>query len=589
MTQIKPTARVLGFPNAEASQAAFPAPAGQDTHSSEDHVQPFPWQRRRIAPVFANRGMVAASHPLVASTGLRILASGGNAVDAAVGAGLVASVVMPEMCGLGGDLFALVHDPSQREAGETTETSRPAVWSVQGSGIAPRGATTEMMQRAHDGVHMPSTGPLAVTVPGMVYGYFTLLERWGSRSFADVAHPAIEYAYGHPISPVLVSYIAKFADLLARVPATAAVFLPDGRPPEPGTIFRQENLARTLEALAAGGVDVFYKGDVGERIAAYVSELGGALRLSDLADHETTVSPPLSTSYRGYTVYQTALPSQGLIMLESLNIAEQFDLQDLGVGTPAATHVLVEATRLAFADRHAYCQDPAFAESPVERLLSKDWAKSRAALIGRAAGRDYLPGSLDEGHTTYLNVVDADGMMVSLIQSVASNFGSGVVAGDTGVLLNNRAQAFSLDPQHPNVFAPGKKPMHTLNCYLVADAAGRLVVVGGTPGGDRQPQWNLQVVVGLVDGGWDVQQAVEQPLWFSSTPRGADGATGLELTVESRVGEAFVDELRRRGHRVAVDSEWSALSGAQVIARDPVTGALAGGSDPRQEGLALGL
>ena len=545
-------------------------------------AQPFEWSRRRVAPAFSQRGMVASSHPLVTSTGLRTLARGGNAVDAAVASGLVASVVMPEMCGLGGDLFALVHDPA-------ADGGRGTVGSVQGSGIAPRGATIETMRAAHDGARMPPNGPLSVTVPGMVHAYFSLLERWGSTPFADLVEPAIDYARGHPISPVLISYIAKFEHLLRSLPASAAVFLPDGRLPEPGSVFRQADLARTLEALASGGAEVFYQGEIAERVSAYMEQVGGALRAADLKDHRTEHAAPLSTGYRDHTVYQVPLPSQGIIMLEALNIAEQFDLAELGVGTPAATHVLVEAIRMAFADRHAYCREPAAGPTPVEELLSEDWARQRAATIGDRARTDVPAGAFDGGHTTYLNVVDGDGMMVSLIQSVANNFGSGVVAGDTGIVLNNRAQAFSLDDRHPNVYAPGKKPMHTLNCYLVADAEDRLVVVGGTPGGDRQPQWNVQTVVGLVDAGWDVQQAIEQPLWVSSTPSGAPSPDGFELLLEGRVGDDFAQAMRDRGHRVVVDADWGSISGVQVIARDPDSGVLAGGSDPRQEGMVLGL
>jgi gamma-glutamyltranspeptidase len=547
-------------------------------------AQAFGWPRRRVAPAFAQNGMVASSHPLVTTTGLRTLADGGNAVDAAVASALVAAVVMPEMCGLGGDLFALVHDPVPG----TDAAGAPAVTSVQGSGIAPRALSLDAMRQARADGRMPGTGPFSVTVPGMVDAYTTLLERWGSRDFADLVGPAVEYARGHPISPVLVSFIDKFAGLLGSFPTSAAVFLPDGRPPVPGTVFRQPDLARTLETLAADGTQSFYQGDIADRIAASVGELGGALRVEDLKDHQTQVSAPLATTYRDHTVYQTQLPSQGLIMLEALNIAEQFDLASMGVCSPEATHVLVEAIRLAFADRHAYLRDPGAGPSPVERLLSKDWARLRAGSIGRRARSEIPAGAFDDGHTTYLNVVDGNGMMVSLIQSVAANFGSGVVAGDTGVVLNNRGSAFSLDDEHPNVYAPGKKPMHTLNCWLIADATGRLVVVGGTPGGDRQPQWNVQTIVGLVDAGWDVQQAVDQPLWFSSTP-GRAPAEGFQLTLEGRVGEEFAETMRGLGHDVVVDGDWSCLSGAQIIARDPRTGVLAGGSDPRQEGLALGF
>ena len=555
---------MIGFPRADA--------------------QTFSWPRRRVAPAFAQNGMVASSHPLVTSTGIRTLADGGNAVDAAVASGLVAAVVMPEMCGLGGDLFALIHDPAA--TGGTG--GAPVVTSIQGSGTGPQSLSLESMRQARADGRMPGTGPLSVTVPGMVDAYFTLLDRWGSRGFAELVEPAVDYARGHPISPVLVSFVDKFAGLLGALPATAAVFLPDGSPPAPGSVLRQPDLARTLETLASQGAEAFYHGEIAERIAAYLAEVGGALTVDDFKGHRTQVSAPVVSTYREHTVYQTQLPSQGLILLEALNIAEQFDIASMGVGTAAATHVLVEAVRLAFADRHAYLRDPGAGPSPVERLLSKDWARERAASIGTQAQADIPAGTFDDGHTTYLNVVDGNGMMVSLIQSVAANFGSGVVAGDTGVVLNNRASAFSLDDLHPNVYAPGKKPMHTLNCYLIADAEDRLVVVGGTPGGDRQPQWNLQTIVGLVDAGWDVQQTVEQPLWFSSTP-GRAPADGYELTLEARVGEEFAGTLREQGHSVVVDGDWSSLSGVQVIARDPDTGVLAGGSDPRQEGLALGL
>ncbi|SDT15631.1 gamma-glutamyltransferase [Actinopolymorpha singaporensis] len=541
----------------------------------------FAWPRRRIAPVFAEGGMVASAHPLVTGAGLRVLAGGGNAVDAAVASALVAAVVMPEMCGLGGDLFALVHDP---------EATGPegTVTSFQGSGIAPRAASLESMRKAGDGVHLPGRGPLSVTVPGAVHGWFALLERHGTRTFADLAQPAIGYAHGHPVSPVLVGFITKFADLLAAAPSSARVFLPGGTPPAPGSVLAQPDLARTLELVAAGGPEVFYQGEIAERIGAFMAQAGGALSAADFKDHHTDVSAPLSTTYRGHRVFQTCLPSQGLVMLEALNIAERFDLADLGAASPERTHLLVEATKLAFADRYAHCcGDAAFGPSPVERLLSKDWAGERASLIGREARHDVPAGTFDPGHTTYLCVTDRDGMMVSLIQSVAANFGSGLVAGDTGVLLNNRCQAFSLDEASPNVFAPGKLPMHTLNCYLIADREGRMAIVGGTPGGDRQPQWNLQVITGLLDHGLDPQQSVEQPLWISSPSAGEDGR--FTLTLEGRVGAEYAAALAERGHDVSVDADWSAESGAQVIARDPVTGVLTGGSDPRTEGSALGL
>ncbi|GAA4992047.1 gamma-glutamyltransferase [Actinopolymorpha pittospori] len=558
-----------------------PADSGVVIGHPRADATPFEWSRRRIAPVLAEGGAVASCHPLVTSTGLRILAQGGNAVDAAVGAALVASVVMPEMCGLGGDLFALVHDPA------VPNVDGGSVTSFQGSGIAPRAATIEAMRQARDGVRMPSNGPLSVTVPGMVHAYFTLLERHGTKQFAELVQPAVNYAYGHPISPVLISFIRKFTDLLASFPASAKVFLPEGAPPVPGSVFRQTDLARTLETIAAGGPEAFYQGEIAERIGAFMAQVGGALAAADFKDHRTDVSAPISTTYRGHRVFQTCPPSQGLVMLEALNIAENFDLPALGAASPDRPHVLIESIKLAFADRYAYCGDPAFLTSPVEQLLSKDWARERSARIGARAGQEVLAGEFDRGHTTYLCVVDRNGMMVSLIQSVASNFGSGVVAGDTGVVLNNRAQAFSLAPESPNVFAPGKKPMHTLNCYQIADPQGRLVVTGGTPGGDRQPQWNLQTVTGMIDHGFDTQQSIEQPFWFGSSSAGANGR--FELALEGRAGQEYAAALADRGHDVSLNGDWSCESGAQIISRDPATGVLAGGSDPRSEGQVIGL
>jgi gamma-glutamyltranspeptidase len=547
---------VIGFPKADA--------------------QSVDWSRRRITPVFGTGGMVAGGHPLVAQTGLDILKNGGNAVDAAVGAGLVAAVVMPEMCGLGGDLFAVLHDPA---SGRTL--------SVQGSGSASRHATMEQMRRAAETASpaLRGRGPFSVAVPGMIHGYFTLLEGLGTKSFAELAEPAIHYAEGYPISPLGVYFIDKFTELLATYPASAAVFLPDGAPPVPGSIFRQAGLARTLRLIADGGPEVFYSGEVAAQIEAAVAEAGGELAVDDLRDHTTDVTEPISTTYRDYTVYETRLPSQGLIVLEALNIAEQFDLRAMRLGSPQATHTLVEATRLAFADRHGHCMDPAFGPSPVDVLISKDWAKQRAREIGSTANPAIQHGEIADGDTSYLNVVDGNGMMVSLIQSVAANFGSGIVAGETGVVLNNRASQLSLVDGHPNQFEPGKKTVHTLNCYLIADPSGTPVLVGGTPGGDRQPLWNVQIITGLIDAGWDAQQAIEQPMWFGA--RQPDG--GFQMSLEARAGEATHRALVERGHQVELVDDWGCESVAQVIARDPSTGALVGGTDPRGEGHVLGF
>jgi gamma-glutamyltranspeptidase/glutathione hydrolase len=526
--------------------------------------------------------MIAAAHPLIANAGLEVLRGGGNAVDAAVAAGLTASVVMPEMCGLGGDLFAIVHAPGAEPV------------AVLGSGIAPRGASLDQVRAAggHTG-KMPLTGPLSIGVPGMVHAYGALLERFGSRALDELARDAIQQAEGgFPLTVFGASAIAQYATMLARHPATAAVLLPQGRAPEAGEILRQPDLARTLRLVATEGPAAFYGGQLAERIAQAVREAGGALSGEDLGDHETVLEPPIATTYRGLTIFQTGLPSQGLILLEALNIAEKVGAETLAAGDATAVHWLAEAARLAYADRLGYARDPAFGATPMETLLSKTWAQKRFAGIDPARAFDEAaPGAMTDGDTTYFCVADRDGMMVSLIQSVSSAFGSGIIAGDTGVLLNNRVgRGFSLEDGHPNLYAPGKKTMHTLNCWLAADAADVPVLVGGTPGGDGQPQWNLQLLSALIDGGLDVQAAVEAPrwsLWPGTDP--ADRPNPYELRAETRLGETALADLAARGHPVKPTGAWGGSGAAQIIARDPTTGVLVGGSDPRVEGLALGF
>ena len=541
---------------------------------------PSPFHRRRFAPVFGREGMAAAAHPLVTETALSVLRRGGNAVDAAVAAGLSAAVVMPEMCGLGGDLFAIVAAPGQ------------APLAFMGSGMSPRASSLEQMRAAGTNGRMPYRGPLSVSTPGMVHAFGALLDRFGSRTFADVAAPAISQAGdGYPLTVLGAWSIAQARELIEAFPATSAVFMPDGRLPAPGEILRQPGLANTLRTLAEQGPGAFYRGRIADEIAGFMAGIGGDLSAEDLAVHTTDVAPPLSTTYRGRTVFQTALPSQGLILLEALNLIEQVEPALLAKGGAPAVHLMAEAIKLAYADRIAYARDPAFGPTPLDTLLSKTWAQTRfKAIDPERAGEETPPGALSDGDTTYLCTADSSGMMVSLIQSVSSNFGSGVVAGETGVLLNNRAgRGFSLDEGHPNIFAPGKKTLHTLNCWLLADEQGRPVMVGGTPGGDGQPQWNLQMLVNLIDGGLDVQAVADAPrwtVWPGTDP--LDRPNPYELRLETRFGEEALAGLEARGHRLRREGGWGTACAAQLIARHPETGVLVGASDPRAEGLALG-
>lgn len=537
------------------------------------------FERRRPHPTYALNGMVAAAHPLTVEAGLAALRAGGNAVDAAVAAGLVAAVVMPEMCGLGGDLFAVVHANGE-------------ILSLQGSGSAPRHASyDDMLKHSPDDRQMPYQGPLSISVPGMVDAYFQMLERWGTRDFAEVAQYAIAHAgNGFIVHPLGANVLAGAAGQLSDDPAASAVFLPGGHPVRAGERLVQTDLARTLETLAADGPAPFYRGAIAREITTYLASRDGALNMDDFDGHITDVSSPLATRYRDHTVYQTAIPSQGLILLEALNIVAHADLAD--PLSADSVHTMVEAKKLAYADRLGYVADPAFHHTPLNTILSEDWAWRRFGQIDPArVATNVRAGELQEGDTTSLTVVDGSGMMVSLIQSVSSAFGSGVIGGNTGVVLNNRVgRGFTLERNHPNVYAPGKRTMHTLNCYLVADAQDRAVLVGGTPGGDGQPQWNLQNLVAMLDAGMDVQAAIDAPRWTSwpgTDPISIDNP--FQLRVEERFSPEVTTELERRGHHVIRVGPWDGSGSVQIIARDPDSGIMIGGSDPRVEGTVLGF
>ncbi len=535
------------------------------------------YARRRPYPCYAELGMVAAAHPFVVETGLAVLRQGGNAVDASVAAGLAAAVVMPEMCGLGGELFAVLSVGAEPIA-------------VQASGKSARGASLDLM-REIGGDHMPYTGAHSIAVPGMVDAYFKLLEHYGTMTFARVTEPAVQLARnGFPLQPLGAEAIATHADLLARDEAAAAIFLANGPTPSAADRLVQTDLAETLEQLGRQGTESFYQGDLAERMIRYLQHAGGCLSVEDFADFRTVIDAPYATTYRDHTVYQTRLPSQGLILLEALNIVENAEVGDLQ--SADAIHTLVEAKKLSHADRLGHLADPDFHRAPVDQLLSKEWAKERFGLIDSAqAATDVLHGEMHDGDTTYLCVIDGEGRMVSLIQSVSSSFGSGVVAGDTGVLMNNRVgRGFSLVEGHPNIFAPGKKTMHTLNCFLIADGSGRPLLVGGTPGGDGQPQWNLQLIAGMVDGDMDVQETIEQPRWTSwpgTDPSVMDNP--FELRVENRLPDEVISALEERGHTVRLQDTWGSGGAAQIIARNPDTGILIGGTDARVEGSVLGF
>ena len=523
----------------------------------------------------ATNGIVATPHYLASQAGLRVLQDGGNAVDAAVAANAVLQVVFPHNCSAGGDAFWLIYEPRDGR-----------VAALNGSGRAPAAASLEAI--AGRGLTMmPQVGPLTVTVPGCVDSWREALARYGTRPLGDLLAPAIDYAeHGFAATPRLARAIAESAGLLARSPGTAAAYLPGGAPPRPGDRLANPALAGTYRALARGGRDAFYRGPIGEAIAGAVRELGGLLSIDDLAEHRSDWVEPLRGTYRGVEVCEFPPNSQGLTALIELNIAEGFDLAALPPRGADWIHLLVEAKRLAFADRDRYISDPAFVEIPVARLLSSAYAdEQRVRVDPRRAAPAFLPGNPAGGDTIYLCTVDRDGRCVSLIQSLYGAFGSGIAAGDTGVILQNRGAYFSLLPGHPNQIAPRKRTLHTLMPGL-ALRDGKPWLVFGSMGGDGQAQIHLQLLTNLLDAGLGVQQAIDAPRWIGAHLVEAHGPE--PLLIEDRVPGAVRADLAARGHDVVTLGAWEEVMGhAQMILLDP-RGHLAGGADPRGDGIAAG-
>ena len=522
------------------------------------------------SPVLARRGVIATSQPLASAAGLDVLRHGGNAIDAAVTAAAVLAVVEPTMTGVGGDVFAIVYDAK-------SQTLR----GLNSSGRAGSGADADALL-ASGVTEMPSEGARAVTVPGAVAGWAELLERHGTIGLKDALAPAIAYARdGFPVAEIVADQWERAVDVVSGDPAAAAVFLPNGRAPVHGAIFRNPDLARTLELIGGDGRDVIYKGPVGAAIVAAVRQRGGFLTEADLASHVANWVEPIRTNYRGYDVCEMPPNTQGFVALEMLNILEGFDIASMGHNSAEYLHLLVEAKGIAFADRAAYLADPAHVSQTVlDALISKDYAAARRSEINpRRAAAHPSPGSFDgrdHGDTVYLAAADGQGNAISFINSLFGSFGSGVVAPGTGVVLHNRGSGFTLRRNHPNRLAPGKRPLHTLvPGFIMKD--GKPLMPFGVMGGDNQAQAHAQVVVNLVDFGMNVQDA-------GDAARVRHGEEGL--AVESAIGERVRAALRERGHQLIEGR--GLMGGYQAVMIDPGTGVLMGGSDPRKDGLAIG-
>jgi gamma-glutamyltranspeptidase/glutathione hydrolase len=510
--------------------------------------------------------MVATSQPLASAAALRALQDGGNAVDAAITAAAVLNVVEPNSTGIGGDMFALVY--MQQDA-------RPV--GLNGSGWAGTRASVDAF-KTRNLSDVPTFGILSVTVPGAVAGWYKLHQRYGKLPMSRILAPAIEYAEkGFPVSEIISGQWQQAQERLRATPDAARHALLDGRTPRHGDLFKMPELARSFRIIAEGGRDAFYKGELAKKIVQFSDRQDGLLTLSDFAEFDAQWVDPVSTSYRGYDVYELGAQTQGITVLEMLNILEAYDLKALGHNSAEHLHLMIEAKKLAFADRDAYIADPDKANVPVARLISKQYASERRKLISEAHAMPApRPGLRENGDTVYLTVVDKDQNAVSFINSLFESFGSGLVAGDTGIVLQNRGALFELDPRHPNVVAPRKRPFHTLiPGMLLKD--GQPIWSFGVMGGDNQPQGHTQVLINLIDFGMDVQQAGEAPRFRHS---------GEEVLLESAIGPAVRSALTRKGHHVA--SAADAWGGYQGIMIDAKHGVLMGGSDPRKDGLAIG-
>jgi gamma-glutamyltranspeptidase len=527
----------------------------------------------------AAHGMVTSPHALASQAGVAALRAGGSAVDAAIAAAAVLSVVYPHMTSLGGDAFWLIYDA---RAG--------AVRSLEAAGRAAATATIDWFA-ARGLREIPVRGivPATLTVPGAVDGWCEAHAAYGRLPLATDLAAAVGHARdGFPISERLARWIERSADVLAADPAAARIFLAGGTPPAAGQRVANRDLARTLERVGEGRAG-FYEGETAREMARHAREHGGFFTERDIGAQRAKWGESISVTYRGVTIHETPPPSQGVSVLQALRLLEPWELGARPFLGPDHVHLLVQAKQIAFHDRDRLVADPEFSPVPIERLLSRAYADERRVLIdeARALPWDRVPssGSLT-GDTVYVAAVDAEGNAASLIQSLYFGFGAGVVAGKTGVVLQNRSAYFSLDPAHPNRLEPGKRPLHTLIASL-AFKRGRLWQVFGCMGSDGQPQIHLQAYTAMIDFGLDVQRAVEAPRWLAG--RFSLGDARDVLNLEGRFEPSTIAELARRGHAINRWEAWNELAGhAHGITIDPESGVRVGGADPRSDGAALG-
>jgi gamma-glutamyltranspeptidase/glutathione hydrolase len=532
--------------------------------------------------VHATQGMAATSHPLATQIALDVLKAGGSAVDAAIAANAALGLMEPTGNGIGGDLFAIVWDPKTGK-----------LHGYNGSGRSPQALSLKWF-KDNGYSEVPSHGPLPVTVPGTVDGWFALHGRFGKLPMKEVLAPTIRYArQGHPVAPIVAYYWDRSVPRLSQFAGFTEQFTIGGKAPQSGQIWKNPHLANTLQQIADGGRDAFYKGRIADTIDAYFREQKGFLSKQDLAEHQGEWIDPVSTNYRGVDVWELPPNGQGIAALQILNILEGYDLGKYGFGSPEHLHLFIEAKKLAFEDRARFYADPAYARAPVAELISKPYAEKRRALIdtGKAA-RTVEAGNpvLQEGDTIYLTTADKDGMMVSLIQSNFRGMGSGMTPPGLGFIFQDRGEQFVLKPGHPNSFAPGKRPFHTIiPAFMTKD--GKPWISFGLMGGAMQPQGHAQIVINLIDFGMNLQEAGDAPRIHhdgSTEPAGQNLPMndGGVVNLETGFPYESIRALMRKGHRIEYAD--GPYGGYQAIRRDPESGVYSGASESRKDGHAAG-
>lgn len=533
--------------------------------------------RTTRSEVIAQNGMAATSQPLCTQVALDILKAGGNAVDAAIAANACLGLMEPTGNGIGGDLFAIIWDPKTDK-----------LYGLNASGRSPKALTLDWF-KDNGYTSIPSDGPLPVSVPGCVDGWFELNSRFGSMEMSQILAPAIQYAQGgFPVSE-LISYYLDRNSVLSRFPNFADVYMKDGAMPKKGEIFKNPALGKTLDAIAKGGRDVFYKGEMARTIASHVQEQGGFLAYDDLASHKSEWVEPVSTNYRGYDVWELPPNGQGIAALQILNIMEAYDVAEMGFGTAEYIHHFTEAKKLAFEDRAKYYADPAFNEIPVDWLISKKYAEERRALIDpNKAARKLDAGKLQTGETIYLTVADGSGMMISLIQSNYRGMGSGITPPGLGFVLQDRGELFALEEGHFNMFEPGKRPFHTIiPAFVTKD--GKPFLSFGLMGGAMQPQGHAQIIINMIDFGMNLQAAGDAPRIShsgSSEPTGEKMVDAGWISLESGIDYQEIRALMAKGHRVRYSN--GIYGGYQAIMWDDINKVYFGATESRKDGQAAG-